>query len=135
MASCRGVTAAKGTVLAAPKLLQSSNIEGFSDVPRRTRLRLDSVDRVRRELIKLYRQGRDGERGADDVAKLAGVLGIVGRLVESDDLEARLDALERAAWRWSTGVPSAPDARPGGLARARRRDAIPAPTAAVARSA
>lgn len=69
--------------MAAPEHLQPSNTAGFSNASRRTRLRLDSVDRVRRELIKLYRQGRDGERGTDDVAKLAGVLGIVGRLVES----------------------------------------------------
>ena len=62
--------------MAAPELLQPNNIASFPDAPRRTRLRLDSVDRVRRELIKLYRQGRDGERGTDDVAKLAGVLGI-----------------------------------------------------------
>ena len=121
--------------MAAPELLQSSNIAGFSEAPRRTRLRLDSVDRVRRELIKLYRQGRDGERGTDDVAKLAGVLGIVGRLVESDALEARLDALERAARRWGTGALPAPAARPGGPVRARRRDAAPAQSAAVTRSA
>ena len=103
-------------------MLQANDHAGLSNMPRRTRLRLDSVDRVRRELIKLYRQGRDGERGADDVAKLAGVLGIVGRLVESDELETRLDALERAARRWGAGAPSAPDARPGGPAQARRRD-------------
>ena len=121
--------------MAAPECLESSNSSGFADAARRARLRLDLVDRVRRELIKLYRQGRDGERGADDVAKLAGVLGIVGRLVESDELEARLDALERAARRWGAGVPSAPDARPGGPAQARRRDAAPAQPAAVARSA
>ena len=108
--------------MAASELLQPSNSAGLPAQPRRTRLRLDSVDRVRRELIKLYRQGRDGERGTDDVAKLAGVLGIVGRLVESDELEARLDALERAARRWGGGVPPAPDARPGGPAQARRRD-------------
>ena len=121
--------------MGAPECLQSSNFMGLSKVPARTRLRLDSVDRVRRELIKLYRQGRDGERGTDDVAKLAGVLGIVGRLVESDELEARLEALERTARRWGAGVPTGPDARPGGPAQARRRDAVPAQPAAVARSA
>src|SRR6186713_2975389 len=116
-------------------MLQANDHVGLSNICRRTRLRLDSADRVRRELIKLYRQGRDGERGTADVAKLAGVLGIVGRLVESDELEARLDALERAARRWGGGVPPAPDARPGGPAQARRCDAIPAQPAAVARSA
>ena len=121
--------------MAAPELLQLSKRVSLSDAPRRTRLRLDSVDRVRRELIKLYRQGRDGERGTDDVAKLAGVLGIVGRLVESDELEARLEALERAARRWGAGTPSASDARPGGPAQARRCDAIPVQPAAAARSA
>ena len=121
--------------MAAPECLQPSNAVGLAVAPRRTRLRLDSVDRVRRELIKLYRQGRDGERGADDVAKLAGVLAIVGRLVEGDELEARLDALERAARRWGGGASPAPDTRPSGPAQARRRDAAPAQPAAVARSA
>ena len=121
--------------MAAPECLHSSDSAGPPAPPRRTRLRLDSVDRVRRELIKLYRQGRDSEREADDVAKLAGVLGIVGRLVESDELEARLDALERAARRWGAGAPSVPDARPGWPCAGRRRDAAPAHPAAVARSA
>ena len=121
--------------MAAPECPEVNNSSSLPAPARRTRLRLDSVDRVRRELIKLYRQGRDGERQTDDVAKLAGVLGIVGRLVESDELEARLDALERAARRWGGSAPSAPDARPGGPAQARRRDAAPTQPAAVARSA
>ena len=72
---------------------------------------------------------------ADDVAKLAGVLGLVGRLVEGDDVGARLDALERAARRWGVAAPSPPDTRPGGPAQARRREAVPAQAAAAARSA
>ena len=66
-------------------------------------------------MIKLYRQGRDGERGTDDVAKLAGVLGIVGRMVESDELESRQGALERAVRRWVAGAPAVPGARPAGV--------------------
>ena len=121
--------------MAAQELSKPRSNKLLPTAQRRARLRLDSVDRVRRELIKLYRQGRDGEREADDVAKLAGVLDIVVRLVESDELEARFDALERVARRWVAGAPPAPDARPGGPAQARRHDAAPAQPAAVARSA
>jgi hypothetical protein len=66
------------------------------DTPRRSRLRLDTIDRVRRELVKLYREGRDGQRNTQDVSRLANVLAIVGRLIEGSDLEERIAALERA---------------------------------------
>jgi hypothetical protein len=49
---------------------------------------------VRHELVKLYRQGRDGERDTQDVSRLANVLAIVSRLIEGGDLERRIEALE-----------------------------------------
>jgi hypothetical protein len=52
------------------------------------------MDRVRRELTRLYRQGRDGERDTQDVSRLANVLSIIGRMIEGGDLEKRLEALE-----------------------------------------
>jgi hypothetical protein len=66
------------------------------DAPRRCRLRLDTMDRVRRELARLYRDGRDGERDTQDVSRLANVLAIIGRMIEGSDLEKRIAALEVA---------------------------------------
>jgi hypothetical protein len=50
--------------------------------PRARRSRLDSLDRVRREAVRLYREGRDGARPTGDVHRLAATLAIVGRLIE-----------------------------------------------------
>jgi hypothetical protein len=59
------------------------------------RLRLDSLDRVRRELVKIYRQGRDGDRDVGDASKLANILTMIARILEGSDLEKRITALEQ----------------------------------------
>ena len=61
--------------------------------------RLDSVDRVRREAVRLYRDCRSGRLAASDASKLAHVLDLVRRLVEAGDLERRLEQLEEAVRR------------------------------------
>jgi uncharacterized Zn finger protein (UPF0148 family) len=63
----------------------------------RSRLRLDTLDRVRRELVKIYRQGREGERDVSDASKLAHILTMIARILEGSDLEKRIAALEAAA--------------------------------------
>jgi hypothetical protein len=65
--------------------------------PRPPRVKLDTIDRVRRELARLYTEGRDGRRDVADVSKLASVLAIVGRLIEGGEIEKRIEALERDA--------------------------------------
>ena len=68
------------------------------DTPRRSsRLRLDTVDRVRRELVRLYRDGRDGRRDTQDVSRLANELMFVVRCLEGSDLERRIGLLEQQA--------------------------------------
>jgi hypothetical protein len=67
------------------------------DAPRPSRLRLDTIDRVRREMAKLYRDGRDGRRDTQDVSRLANVLALIGRLIEGGDLEKRIGLLEQQA--------------------------------------
>ena len=68
------------------------------DTPRpSSRVRLESVDRVRRELVRLYKEGRDGRRDTQDVSRLANVLALIARMIEGGQLEARLAALEAAA--------------------------------------
>lgn len=57
---------------------------------------LSSLYRVRVEAGKLYRAARQGKLSASDASRLASVLGLVARLVESSDLEERLIRVERA---------------------------------------
>lgn len=68
-----------------------------ADPPGRLRLKLKTMDDVKAELARLYRQGKAGRRDVAEVSKLANVLSILGRLIEGVDLAARLDALEEGA--------------------------------------
>ena len=61
----------------------------------RLRLKLSSADDVRRELGRIYREGRSGVREVADVSRLANVLQILNRCIETSDLEARVIALEQ----------------------------------------
>lgn len=67
---------------------------GDPAAPPRLRLPLKTMDDVKAELARLYRDGKAGKRDIADVSKLANVLSILGRLIEGVDLAARLEALE-----------------------------------------
>lgn len=56
--------------------------------------RLDTADRVRRELARVYKDARCRRIEAGDASKLASVLGLIVRIVETSDFERRIDALE-----------------------------------------
>lgn len=60
----------------------------------RLRLPLACIEDVRRELARLYREGKSGRRDVSDVSKLANVLQILARLIADSDLEARIERLE-----------------------------------------
>lgn len=62
--------------------------------PGRLRLKLRTMDDVKAELARLYRQGKAGQRDIAEVSKLANVLSILGRLIEGVELERRLAQLE-----------------------------------------
>ena len=59
--------------------------------------RLDSAARVRRVLARLYGEARAGTLAVGDASKLANVLQILGRMIETGVLEGRLEELERRA--------------------------------------
>lgn len=65
--------------------------------PPRMRLPLATADDVRRELARIYREGKGGQRDVAEVSKLANVLQILSRCIETGDLERRLQALEEAS--------------------------------------
>ena len=70
---------------------------GDSDPPpRRLRLPLSTAEDVKRELARIYREGKAGQRDVGDVSKLANVLALLARLIETSDLERRLEILEQA---------------------------------------
>jgi hypothetical protein len=74
--------------------------EGGGGIPPRgrSRLRLDSLDRVRREMAKLYRAAAyDRTRDVNDASKLGHLLTMIARILEASDLERRVQALEAAA--------------------------------------
>lgn len=62
---------------------------------KRLRLPLKSMDDVKAELARLYRDGKSGKRDIADVSKLANVLSILGRLIEGTEIAARIEALEQ----------------------------------------
>jgi hypothetical protein len=66
---------------------------GEDPPPRRARL--DTMARVRRELARVYREARAGGLDVADASKLANILQIMGRMIETSEVETRLDALER----------------------------------------
>lgn len=90
--------AASGTQAAASGAVDPAETRastgGASDPPSRLRLPLRTVDDVKAELARLYREGKAGRRDIADVSKLAHVLSLLGRLIEGSDFEARIRALE-----------------------------------------
>lgn len=71
--------------------------EGGEPPSPRLRLPLTTANDVKREMARLYREGKAGRRDVADVSRLANVLALLGRLIEGADLETRLAALERDA--------------------------------------
>ncbi len=65
--------------------------------PVRLRLRLNTIDDVKAEMARLYREGKAGTRDVSDVSRLANVLSLLGRLIEGSDLEKRLLKLEEGS--------------------------------------
>jgi hypothetical protein len=67
---------------------------GLDDTLPRPRERLDSMLRLRREMTRVYIEARDGRRSVSDAARLSYMLGMIGRTIESCEMEDRLAALE-----------------------------------------
>jgi phage-related protein len=69
-----------------------------SDLPytkgARYRAKLDSIQDVRREMAKVYREARSGVVEVVDGTKLVWMLQAVGKVIESSDLEKRIEILE-----------------------------------------
>jgi hypothetical protein len=60
----------------------------------RYRCKLDTLQDVRREMAKVYREARSEMIDPATASKLVWVLQAVGKVIEGSDLEKRVDALE-----------------------------------------
>ena len=75
---------------------EASGGKGLGKLPPLPRVQLDSLERVRREMARLYVEGKHGRRDVQAVSRLANVLALIARMIEGADLEARVETLERA---------------------------------------
>ncbi len=57
---------------------------------------LETAADVKREAGRLYRAARRGDVTMADASRLASVLALILKVVEGSELEARIEALERA---------------------------------------
>ena len=67
------------------------------DTPRpvQVRVKLNTVADVQRELSKLYRLARAKKLDVSEASKLSNILVMIARIMETGDLEARIEALEK----------------------------------------
>ena len=68
----------------------------FGDTPRPlvVRVKLTSVQDVQKELSKLYRLARAKKLDTSEASKLANILMLIARIMETSDLEERIARLE-----------------------------------------
>ncbi|MDP3389078.1 MAG: hypothetical protein Q8Q40_13860 [Methylococcaceae bacterium] len=60
----------------------------------RYRCKLDTMQDVKREMTKVYREARSGVVDVQDATKLTWCLQAVAKVIETSDLEKRIEVLE-----------------------------------------
>jgi hypothetical protein len=60
----------------------------------RYRARLDSMQDVKKEMAKVYREARSGAVDVQDATKLTWCLQSIAKVIEGSDLEKRIELLE-----------------------------------------
>lgn len=65
-----------------------------TDKPARYRAKLDTVGDIKREVAKLYRESRSGLMDVNDLSKYSYVLNNLAKIIETSELEERLEQLE-----------------------------------------
>ncbi|MFI3217148.1 MAG: hypothetical protein QX192_10165 [Methylococcales bacterium] len=70
---------------------------GYVKNNKRYRCELDTVSDVKREMAKVYREARSGIIGTQDLTKLTWCLQAVAKVIETSDIEKRIEQLEQQA--------------------------------------
>lgn len=62
--------------------------------PQRRKPQLTTLEGVRCEMARIYREAESGKRDTAEASKLTYILGQIGKILELTEIEARLTALE-----------------------------------------
>ena len=63
--------------------------------PTPPKIKLNSLEDVRREMASVYREARGGRMDTSEAGRLAYILTGIGKLIEATDIERRLVQMER----------------------------------------
>ena len=82
----------KGAVR-APQTIDGATLT-LVPTPGRRKAQLNTLEGVRRELARIYREAESGKRDTADASRLTFMLGQIGKLLELTEIERRLTAVE-----------------------------------------
>ena len=82
----------KGAVR-APQTIDGATL-ALVPTPGRRKAQLNTLEGVRRELARIYREAESGKRDTADASRLTFMLGQIGKLLELTEIERRLTAIE-----------------------------------------
>lgn len=60
-----------------------------------SKIKLNTIEDVRREMARVYREARGGLMDASEAGRFAYILIGIGKLIETADVEKRLEQMER----------------------------------------
>jgi hypothetical protein len=63
--------------------------------PTPSKIKLNELEDVRREMARVYREARGGRMDASEAGRLAYILTGIGKLIEATEIEKRLSQMER----------------------------------------
>ncbi len=75
---------------------QAPRVFALVPTPRRRGPVLETLTEVRREMARVYRQMRHGRIDTQDATRMTYVLTQLAKLIQTVELEARVEAVERA---------------------------------------
>lgn len=75
---------------------QSPRVLALVPTPRRRGPVLESLTDVRREMATVYRHMRHGRIDTQDATRMTYVLSQIAKIIQTAELEARVEAVERA---------------------------------------
>ena len=77
----------------APEIIDGHTLR-LLPTPGRRKAQLNSLEGVRREMARIYRDAESGKRDTAEASKLVYVLGQIGKVLELTEIEHRITALE-----------------------------------------
>ena len=78
----------------SPAIVISNDLEEITQAPSPLRVALTKTSEVRDELARVYRAARSGKIETSEATRLTYILVSLSKIIESSDIESRLDALE-----------------------------------------